>query len=598
VSVAAFALSVGAGGLLSLLLDRQTRSLRMKGEVTQVLRHADALYDESKLPEALAEAQKAKVLLRTGEAPTEVRQQVERLVADLETAMRLEEFRSEWLGFRDAATTYAAWAGTFREYGIDIDALTQEEAVARITESRIRLDLVLALGWWAGTLEVDPAQMDSVRSRKLYELARLSDPDPLRTRARAASRAKDVRALQELVAEADLARQHVRSLTSLAASLWSAGDAEGAIAFLKRVQERFPGDYRVNSLLGDYMVRCKPPRYHEAVGYFRAALAVRPRSAQPFNKLASCLNNLGDWNSAAVAAREALRLAPDNDVAHKYLFYALKHQGDIPGALTAIREAIRLHPDVAAYHFDLGELFLDDGQLDAAMEEYRTADRIKPGDANTLSQMGHAHLIRGLATGDEALVDEALLAYQKAERVQPESPRALLGLCTIRLLRGDREAALSALRTFARAHPEAMTEADCHGRLADNFNHFAWDLTDARDASLRNPARAVELAKEAVALKAGEPHYWNTLGVARYRAGDWGQAIQDLEKSMSLGLVHDATDMLYMAMAHWRLGREPDALQWYGKALRRIEEDEEPDEKLGLLRVEAARLLGIEEEPQ
>jgi serine/threonine protein kinase/Flp pilus assembly protein TadD len=596
-AAAAFALSVGAGGLLSLLLDRQTRSLRMTGEVTQVLRQADALYDESKLPEALAEARKAKGLLGTGGAPAEVRQQVERRLADLEMAMRLEELRIEWLGFRDPATTYAACARAFREYGIDIDALTQEEAVRRTTASRIKLDLVLALGWWASLLETDPKRKDPARCQRLRELARLSDPDPWRTQARAASRAKDVRALHELVAEADLDRLHVRSLTSLAASLWNVGDAEGAIAFLRRVQRRFPGDYQANSLLGGYLRLCKPPRYYEAVGYCRAALALRPRNAQPCNALALCLNNLGDWEGAAVAAREALRIAPDSDHAHKYLAYALLHQGDIPGALTAIREAIRLRPDSALYRKDLGDVLLENGELDAALEEYRRADRLKPDDAATLSGMGSAHLIRGLAEGDEAPVDEALAAYQEAERLQPELVRTLFGLCTIRHLRGDREAALSALRTFARAHPEAMTEADCYGRLAHHFNSIARLLANARDTGLRNPARAVELAREAVALEAGEPAYWNTLGVARYRAGDWGQAILDLEKSMSLGRGGDATDMLCMAMAHWRLGREPDAVRWYGKALGWIEKNQNPGEEIGLLRIEAAQLLGIEEKP-
>ena len=50
--------------------------------------------------------------------------------------------------------------------------------------------------------------------------------------------------------------------------------------------------------------------------------------------------------------------------------------------------------------------------------------------------------------------------------------------------------------------------------------------------------------------------YWNTLGVAHYRAGAWQTATTCLERSMTLRKGGDAYDWLFLAMAHWQLGHQ------------------------------------------
>ena len=58
--------------------------------------------------------------------------------------------------------------------------------------------------------------------------------------------------------------------------------------------------------------------------------------------------------------------------------------------------------------------------------------------------------------------------------------------------------------------------------------HAAWCLATHPDPKVRKPARAVELAKEAIGLKPFAT-YWNTLGAARYRAGDFQGAVEALQ---------------------------------------------------------------------
>jgi tetratricopeptide (TPR) repeat protein len=141
----------------------------------------------------------------------------------------------------------------------------------------------------------------------------------------------------------------------------------------------------------------------------------------------------------------------------------------------------------------------------------------------------------------------------------------------------------------------ARTAALCHREVppdagADVRNVLAWILVDCPDTAARDPARAVGLAERAVALEPGVGKYWNTLGVARYRAGDWAGAVAALEKSVALG-GGNAYDWFFLALAHGRLGHADEARDWYARAVRRMDALPARHEDLLRYREEAAALL-------
>lgn len=65
-------------------------------------------------------------------------------------------------------------------------------------------------------------------------------------------------------------------------------------------------------------------------------------------------------------------------------------------------------------------------------------------------------------------------------------------------------------------------------------NSLAWLLATCPLKEIRDPKRAVELARKSIDLAPDASHIWNTLGVALYRAGDWKAAIEALEESERL----------------------------------------------------------------
>jgi serine/threonine protein kinase len=125
------------------------------------------------------------------------------------------------------------------------------------------------------------------------------------------------------------------------------------------------------------------------------------------------------------------------------------------------------------------------------------------------------------------------------------------------------------------------------------LNGLAWSLTLRPDAPPGEAAEAVELAKKAVAADPKERAFWNTLGLARLRAGQWPLAAESLEKSMELqSQGGDAADRLLMALVCRRRGDTPAALDWYIRALEWMSRNPEPDLSLRALQAEAEGLLG------
>src|SRR5262249_21781125 len=99
-------------------------------------------------------------------------------------------------------------------------------------------------------------------------------------------------------------------------------------------------------------------------------------------------------------------------------------------------------------------------------------------------------------------------------------------------------------------------------------------LATCPDTELRDPKQAVVLAERAVELAPKGSKYWNTLGVANYRSGDWRAAVAALDKSVKLGQGGDAIDWLFLAMAHGKLGNHDEARQFFARARQWLDKNE------------------------
>ncbi len=93
------------------------------------------------------------------------------------------------------------------------------------------------------------------------------------------------------------------------------------------------------------------------------------------------------------------------------------------------------------------------------------------------------------------------------------------------------------------------------------------------DREGRGPARAAAMAERLLAEKPGSGSLWQTLGLARARAGDWPAAAAALERALSLR-GHDLAATLALAIADAHRGDEPKARVSYDEAIAAIADHE------------------------
>jgi serine/threonine protein kinase/Flp pilus assembly protein TadD len=271
----------------------------------------------------------------------------------------------------------------------------------------------------------------------------------------------------------------------------------------------------------------------------------------------------------------------------------------------------RYQNELGAQLHNLGSLLSERGQLEEAaalleraIEHQRAAYELNPLNPQyALFLRNHSLLLAEILTKMGNHVDAAAAALQAPE-VMPEDHLTRIYVADqlsncLRLAERDEtlsEARRAALMIdYAGQAAEFLREAV--PRLPDDagaYSQLAWFLATTAHPRLRDAAQAVTLAERAVELAPEEGLHWNTLGAARYRAGDWSGAMEALNKSVELRDGGDAYDWLFLAMAHWQLGDRNEARRWYNEAIEWVEEKKPLDEQLQRFRAEAAELMGEE----
>ena len=115
---------------------------------------------------------------------------------------------------------------------------------------------------------------------------------------------------------------------------------------------------------------------------------------------------------------------------------------------------------------------------------------------------------------------------------------------------------LSAQRAWSRLAAEFPDVPEYRRHWLDGYNDLAWLLLTTPDRGQRDVSRAILLAEKAVERAPECGTYWNTLGIAYFRAGDWKAAIAALERSIASDGGGTSFDFFFLGMAYWHQGDE------------------------------------------
>jgi probable HAF family extracellular repeat protein len=354
-------------------VERAARRAETLTAATQALKAAERAVGLTKWPDALAAVNQAEASLGSGGGNAALRQRCRKLKEDLAMISRLDEVRQEMSAVKgdsfDTGLADRLYGEAFRDYGIDVEALSPDVVGSKMPAGPVRDELIAALDDWM-RIRRDMNNKDDSDWKRLLAAAGAADPDSWRNGLREAWLRGDRKTLEELARSAPLDRLHPCDVLLLESKL----DDQRAVTVLRDAQQRRPGDFWLNHALGRRLHSMR--RFDEALGYVRTASALRPESPGAILNVGQVLQKADRTNEAIAAYEQAIRLKPDYAMAYTDLGWALCDAERFDEAIRACREAIRLKPNSHTAHHYLGLALTETGKLDEAIAELCEAMRL------------------------------------------------------------------------------------------------------------------------------------------------------------------------------------------------------------------------------
>ncbi|MBA7497843.1 Cell division coordinator CpoB [subsurface metagenome] len=148
-----------------------------------------------------------------------------------------------------------------------------------------------------------------------------------------------------------------------------------------------------------------------------------------------CNDQLGNYNKAIEAYKQAIRIDPDDAPTYYNLGLAYDQLGLYKDAIEANKQAIRIDPDYANAYYNLGIAYKKHGLYKDAIEAFKQAIHINPDDAFL------AHMNLGLTYNSLGLYKDAIEACKQAIHIGPDDVMAHYALDLMYLKTEDRSSA-------------------------------------------------------------------------------------------------------------------------------------------------------------
>jgi tetratricopeptide (TPR) repeat protein/WD40 repeat protein len=219
-------------------------------------------------------------------------------------------------------------------------------------------------------------------------------------------------------------------------------------------------------------------------------------------------------------------------------------------ALPHLQLALLSRPESYAVRMNKGRCLMRLGRVEEAVPEFTAAARARPEDYRPRHERAQAY--KRLGRHAEAAGDLTAVLVHFPEDAEFYEERA---------------ACYAALGDTAREAADRAATARWLPRSARGLNNRARRLLTGAPGE-REPERALELSRKAVAIEPDEPMYLNTLGVALYRNCRWTEAIDTLEKGLAQGQgKFGAFGLFFLAMCHAQLDDRALAKDCFDRAV-------------------------------
>jgi len=256
----------------------------------------------------------------------------------------------------------------------------------------------------------------------------------------------------------------------------------------------------------------------EAIRDFRKALELWPNQSKDHNNLGKALVQKGRIAEAMDHFQTALRVSPEDPDTESNIGAASLQQGDADEAISHLRRAVEKWPRHAQGHINLGNALLQNREIDAAIAEYEKTLALPFDHAES-------HYSIGTALRQKGDVEEAIVHYRKALELRPDYANAHNNLGNALRQQGRTEEAVHEYEAALKSEPDSILAG----------NNLAWILATSPNASVRDGAKAVQLAQQANRLSGGsDPIILHTLAAAYAENRQFSEAVNAAQRALEL----------------------------------------------------------------
>ena len=262
----------------------------------------------------------------------------------------------------------------------------------------------------------------------------------------------------------------------------------------------------------------KKGRLAEAMTEVRKSLALKSDYPNTYLAYGYLLEAEKKPIEALAQYRRALEIEPRFFAAHNNMGATLMRLGRLPEALANFRAALKVNPKMVKALVNLGDALNRLNKPEEAVVHLRKAVEIEPENGNAHFNLGVSHLL--MNKKDDAVVD-----FTKAVEANPNDASAHNNLgSTFRDLGRSKEAVV---------HYRHAIRLDPH--YAITYDSLAWILATCRDASVRDGAEALRLARIACErTRYRDAACLMTLAAAHAETGDYDTAVRTAERALRL----------------------------------------------------------------
>jgi len=324
-------------------------------------------------------------------------------------------------------------------------------------------------------------------------------------------------AFEHLQKALELNPMDAKAQGALGSLLVEKGSIQEAIPHFEQALQLDPKDADTQNNIAVALVRAG--RSEAAIPYFEKALESDPNSLELHVNIGLILSGRGRYDEAIPHLEKALSGGFESAEANRALGRALAGKGRIDEALPHFEKALAAMPDSIELHYYIGRILSARGRGQDAIPHLELVLKANPDAADVQMSLAIAQLSTGHG-------EEAIGHLQRAVELKPEDPSAHYNLG-------------SALFDTRGAVREALAQWGEALRLVPEFvpalNRSARVLATGPDAALRDGARAVALAEQAVKLTSQrDPVILDTLAAAYAEAGRFDDAVRTARAALEL----------------------------------------------------------------